>query len=85
MTTTEIYALNLGLQGKRIRPAGIDEHGMLWVRPTGHGETPDDLDMAMDQADKYLASKGYARDSSEPIFRQYLAWGQRLIAIGGAR
>ena len=34
ITKTEIETLNMGLRGKRNRPAGIDEHGMLWVRGT---------------------------------------------------
>lgn len=80
-TKDEIALLNKGLQGKRIRHAGIDEHGQLWVRDMGFGVTAAALSDAMEQADAYLASKGYRRDESQPIFRDGLEWGQAITRL----
>ena len=82
ITKSEIERLNMGLRGKHIRLAGIDQHGMLWVRGTGHGETPDDLDAAMGEADAYLRAMGYRRDPDAQIFRQGLDWGQNVLKSG---
>jgi hypothetical protein len=79
MTQTERDDINNWLRKVRnARPAGVDEHGMLWVRPTGHGETATELDTAMEAAEVAVGRLGYEPDPEVPIFRNGLAWGQAL-------
>lgn len=61
-----------------VRAAGITQDGQLWVRPAGFGETADDLDTAMESADKLIERLGFERNPDAPIFRDGLAWGQSL-------